>query len=209
MIMTLISYLSLIYIFLKTVNTPTELQIRTLIIYTSFMFGGFVRMLYTIFIIIVLMYSKQIPTIFGTIKTRYNGTKFIVNANKFVIDYNLQNITKYYLMIGDIIYNLLCTLFININNKIREINPRYNEMTKHVGTMNMLMDTETIDDYIDNNDDEHLQKLNSELDNLLKLGSNILTQTMSGKKSEQKHNVNKFMNDAGKLFQKNNVKKNE
>lgn len=204
MIMTILQYLTLIYIFLKTVNTYSEIRLCTMIIYMSYMFSGFTSMVYTIFVMMIVKYSKHIPMIIGTINTKYIdkriNTTTLTKVNDVLIEYNLQNIVKYYLVIGDVICNSMCAILINISNKIKEINPKYNEISKHINTMNTLTDTENIDDYIENNDEQHIQQLNDDLDNLLKMGTEILTQTIAGKKSEQEHRVNKFMNDAGKLF---------
>jgi hypothetical protein len=94
---------------------------------------------------------------------------------------------------GDICSKLIETVMLYVISKIQK-----QPMVVPVTVQDV---TERIDDFMES-DDETFQRINNELDNLLSIGTNIITQTMSGRKEEQKENVNTFMNKFTLLFGK-------
>lgn len=178
-------------------------------IFTTYGLFGCSKTIYIGLILLVNNYHETIPSIIKTIiiKCRKNEqlNNIYVNIQNYATNIGLSEIVERFINFSDSLKDAMISILIYINNRIKQMYPSYKKTSEHIKslkTFNKLTNVGKIDDFIENSDETRLQQLNSDLDSLLKLGSDIMTQTLSGNKNAQRHKVQKFMNDANKLFKK-------
>lgn len=190
--MLIIEIISFCYIFLKLKIEFTNYRLISLISLINYFIFGITVSIYITLLNILVMYYAYIPCITIFIYSKIKDNTCISIIRKYYTIYNFDNICKWIIIIGDLCINIFQTIIISILTKV-QTTPSDNIGKTPVERNNNL------DDFLLDND-EQIQELNKELDNLLSLGSSIITQTMAGQKEEQRAKVGTFVTGINTLF---------
>lgn len=190
-----VSFLEIImycYVFLKLKTDYNKYKLISFISLTNHFIFGITISIYITLINILIMYQAYIPCIVTFVNSKVKDTKYVSTIRKYYITYNIDYICKWIIIVGDLCMNIFQSIASSILTKI------HTPHNDHEGTVSSEQDNNLDDFLID--DDEQFQKMNKELDNLLSLGSSIITQTMAGRKEEQRAKVGTFMSGINILF---------
>lgn len=188
-----IEIVAYMYICLNMVYNFNQYRLMSFITMTNYFLFGMEMSMYITLLNVMYINHKYIPITTSFIYNRIHDTIYVKKLQELIIAYKINTMISVIMTMGDISSKLIETVMLYVISKIQK-----QPMVVPVTVQDV---TERIDDFMES-DDETFQRINNELDNLLSIGTNIITQTMSGRKEEQKENVNTFMNKFTLLFGK-------
>jgi len=119
---------------------------------------------------LIVLYYKYIPLCLSHLYLKIKDNDFFMRLHGLFMTYKIKQICNCIIVVGDLFCDLCQLLLMMMLTKISSSQlPPSNQIEK-------------IDEYMD---DEQFNKINQELDNMLKVGSDILTQTFNGNKQQQ------------------------
>lgn len=180
------------YMFLKLNTDYNKYRLISFISFTNYFIFGITTSIYITLINILVMYHAYIPCATALIYSKVKDTKYVMTIRKHYVTYSIDNMCKWIIIMGDLCMNIFQSIISSILIKV------HTPQNNHEGATSSEQDNKLDDFLID--DDEQFQKMNMELDNLLSLGSSIITQTMAGRKEEQRAKVGTFMSGMNTLF---------
>jgi hypothetical protein len=182
------------YIVSKLFSNFSKFRFVSFIAITNCRLFGFTIAAYVTMLNILVMYNVYIPTIVTIMSARMNDNRFVIKFNEILSMCKFHDVRSFVNFSGDIFGDILLKFLETIISKTtkRIIEPIPDNLSE---------ETSKIDDFLIE-DDEQFEKLNKELDNLLYLGSSIISQTLAGHKEEQLKNVGIFMSGINVLIGK-------
>ena len=188
--MTFIEIFFYCYVTSKLFTDFSKFRLITFITVTNYWIFGIDFALYITILNLLVLYNIYIPHIVGFVYALIKDKHYVVKFKEIIAMYKINTMCHWILILGDLFNNIFKTILTFIVAKIMPCDVSCKDLS-------------TIDEFLldeDENDDEQFQKLNQELNNLLSLSSNIISQTLAGRKKEQIENVGIFMSGVNTLF---------
>lgn len=174
------------YSILKLQSDFDKNRLIYVLMWTNYLLFGFTLSFYITVLNLIAMYYKIIPRLGLIIISKINCPKTLI---MYYQKYQIDRIRKTIIWFGDIIMNFVKMIFIAV---LLKYNPTIDIKKNKV---------EKIEDYKETEDElKQIEKINSELDKLLNIGSTVVSAVVQGKKETQTENVEKFMNGFGSLM---------
>lgn len=194
MITTAIEIFSYMYIFLNMIHNFNQYHLISFLSMTNYFLFDTKTSMYILCLNLLCINYKYIPVVTQFFYHKVQDTKYIKQIEEISRIYKFKTVDNIIITIGDVVTKVFESIIYYFISKVHT-------KTDAIPPVSISEVTEKIDDFLET-DEESFKKINDELDNLLSIGTNIITQTMAGKKDEQKENVNSFMNKFTLLFGK-------
>lgn len=190
MITSIIEIFMYIYIILKLHRNYSNERLVEFLSFTSYYIFNFYVSMYVALTGMLIIHNKYIPIATSLLYSKMKDTRIISSVNKAIVSYNVIKLCDWLIIIGDMCNEICATIIVSLSGKIQ------NDTTGHSEQHN-----NSIDDFMTMNEEEELDRINTQLDNLLKLGSDIITST-TGKRTENVTNTKFFMKSVDTLLRK-------
>ena len=180
------------YTFLKLRSDFTKYRLISFISFTNYFIFGITISAYITLLNLLVMYYAYIPCVTTFAYSKIKDTSYVSTIKKYYTTHNINSICKWIVIMGDLCTSVLHTIISSILIRVQSTHNDKEGKTQNEPDNNL-------DDFLIE-DDEQFQKLNKELDNLLSLGTSIITQTMAGRKEEQRAKVGTFVSGINTLL---------
>lgn len=190
--MSIIEIMTYCYIFLKLKTEFTKYRLISFISFTNYFIFGITISAYITLLNILVMYYAYIPCVTTFVYSKIKDTVYVSTIRTYYVTHNINNACNWIIIIGDLCASVFQTIITSIFIRVHTAHTIPEGKTPSEQNNNL-------DDFLIE-DDEQFQKLNKELDNLLSLGTSIITQTMAGRKEEQRAKVGTFVTGLNTLL---------
>lgn len=181
------------YVTLKLIDQFSYRKLIAFITMVNYVCFGLMYSIYTTSLIMIVINCKYLPVIAMFIKSKLHQTKL----SQLYIEYNISKVCGLVLITGDIMYNLFISAFQSAVMRMTSFANNHRSKTTPI-------QRSKIDDFFNSDieiSDEQFKMLNSELDNLLSTGMQLISQSLSNP-NKRTENVSAFMSKFSSIFNK-------
>lgn len=187
------------YVTIKLITEYNRAHLMMFTFITNYKMFGLMMAIYITFLNFIVMNYVYIPHIAMILYTKNRDTFVIRKINTFMETYKINTACKSIVFVGDVMMNITRIVASNILKKIDQRHP----------SIQMVQRNQNINQHNEKLDYENLEKLSTELDEILGMGMGIISKVVSGEKNTQTNNVKTFMERISSLGEKTNNKKKQ